>query len=96
MNDSLALNSNRPNPPLEAGASCLPFLDESFRGKIRGILLRWFSCRPLLVVARDGVTLKGQVIGVERIGVSGEDQLGIDLWARNDNGETWVFQCKRH
>ncbi len=59
--------------------------------------LGFFNAVISLVIDRDGERIERRVIEANTYAAgSGRAQKGIDLIAKMEGGEVWVFQCKRH
>ncbi len=59
------------------------------------LILAFLRTRPLLSVSRSGKAISARVVEATTYARSGRAQDGIDVQAMMDNGENWVFQCKR-
>ncbi len=70
-------------------------LHELSADELELLLLGFLRSRPLLTVSRGGKAVSARVAEATTYARSGRDQAGIDVQAKMEGGETWVFQCKR-
>ena len=70
-------------------------LHELSADELELLLLGFLRSRPLLTVNRGGKAVSARVAEATTYARSGRDQAGIDVQAKMEGGETWVFQCKR-
>jgi hypothetical protein len=72
----------------------LPFWEEMDDRVFEEYFTALLNCHPTLVCEHDGNALEQRVIeAICQLG--GQPQYGIDIRAKTDRGEEWVFQCKR-
>jgi hypothetical protein len=72
----------------------LPFWEEMDDRAFEEYFTALLNCHPTLVREHEGNALEQRVIeAICQLG--GQPQYGIDIRAKTDRGEEWVFQCKR-
>lgn len=65
-------------------------------GDFERFFLHFFSAGISLEIIRNGAPVSRRIIEATTYAAgSGREQDGIDLMAKVEGGETWVFQCKR-
>jgi len=66
-------------------------------GDFERFFLHFLNSGISLVIERNGQRVERRIIEANTYAAgTGRKQKGIDLIAKVEGGETWVFQCKRH
>ncbi len=66
-------------------------------GDFERFFLHFLNAGISLTIVRDGQPVERRIIEANTYAAgTGRKQKGIDLIAKVEGGETWVFQCKRH
>ena len=70
-------------------------LHELSADELELLLLGFLRSRPILTVNRGGKAVSARVTEATSYARGGRKQAGIDIEAKMEGGEKWVFQCNR-
>lgn len=88
---------NTPNPASRLDQHLRLRLEALSDGDFERFFLHFLNAGISLTIMRDGQPVERRIIDANTYAAgTGRKQKGIDLIAKVEGGETWVFQCKRH
>ena len=75
--------------------SALPFYSKLREKEFEQFCADLLNRQPVITVLKDGKAATRKIIEATLLLGGKEPQKGADIWAKDDCGEVWIFQCKR-